>query len=541
MLLLRLLEMDSRSAYRGILLITSLAGLGNAVLIGLINHVAELAAHNEPITFQLLLLYICAFAFFYIANRASLKEANRLVQERLGELRLRVAGKIRKSPLRALERVGHGELFAVFAQEINHLSQDLPLLVSAAQNAFVLVFILFYIATVSLPSFIVLTAFTALGLFIFWRRRVALNRDLAKIYHYEAAMLDSMASFTEGFQEIRLNADKNDALFRSFTGVVSELETAVVGIGARWLILLQFSNAFLYAMVGVVIFVLPIFFQGYTDSIFKIAAAAIFCVGPITTITGATHIFAKAEIGLRHVHNLEQMLDQAAGPDLPLVETSRYAGFRRIDYEGIAFSYRDAEGQALFTSGPWDLTLHRGEVLFLTGGNGSGKSTAMKLMCGLYAPDAGRILVDGEPVTEQTTQEFRECFSAIFPDFHLFDRLHGLVDVDPAQVAILIERMELADKVTVTDGRFSTVDLSTGQRKRLAMIGSLLEDREIYFFDEWAADQDAHFRDAFYTEILADLKQRGKTVVAITHDDRYWTYCDRRIVLDLGSMQPGSA
>jgi putative ATP-binding cassette transporter len=539
MYLLRLIETDSRDVYKGIIVITSLAGLGNAALIGLINQVAEKAALGEPITFKHALLYLCAFGFFYIANRASLKETNRLLQERLGQLRLRVVGKIRKAPLRALEQVGHGELFAAVAQEMNHLSQNLPLFVSAAQSIFVLIFILLYIAMLSLPSFFVIAAFTAVGLFVFWRRRAVLNQALARVYGYEAAMLDQMASFTEGFQEIRLNADKNDSLFRRFTNVVDELERAVVGVGGRWVVLLQFSNAFLYALVGVVIFVLPIFFHGYTDIIYKIAAAAIFSVGPVTAITAATHLYAKAEIGLGHVHRLEEMLDQAAEREVPQAETSRFVGFRRIDFEGITFSYLDSEGQALFTSGPWDFTLHRGETDFLTGGNGSGKSTALKLICGLYTPSAGRILVDGEPLTDETLQEFRECFSAIFPDFHLFDRLHGLGEVDQAKVAALIERMELSEKVSFQDGRFSTLELSTGQRKRLAMIVSLLEDREIYLFDEWAADQDAHFRDVFYHEILADLKQSGKTVVVVTHDDRYWSSCDRHIILDLGTMRPG--
>ncbi len=162
----------------------------------------------------------------------------------------------------------------------------------------------------------------------------------------------------------------------------------------------------------------------------------------------------------------------------------------------------------------------------------------MKVVSGLYTPNEGRILIDGDPVTEASRQAYSEMFTAIFPDFHLFDRLHGLSDVDPAAVTREIERMELTGKVTFGDGRFSTLELSTGQRKRLAMVVSLLEDRDIYLFDEWAADQDAHFREVFYTEILAELKRRGKTVLAVTHDERYWSRCDRRLVLDLGAVRP---
>lgn len=534
--LLQLLKADSRDDHRSVVFVTVLAGLGNAALIGLINKVAEDAAQGREVGTRMVLLYLCVFAFFYIANRASLKEANRSLQQRLGAIRQRIVDKIRKAPLRSLERIGHGDLYAVVAQETDHLSQKLPIFVSAGQSLFLLAFSLLYIATLSLPSFLVIAAFTAVGLFVFWRGRVALNRQLAAVHGYEAAMLDSMASFTEGFQEIRLNADRNDSLFRHYSVVVDDLETAVLSVGGRWVSLLQFANAFLYALVGVVIFVLPIFFQGYDDTIYKIAAASIFCVGPVTAITAASHLYAQAEIGLAHVHNLEEMLDREAIRHRPTVAESRFRNFTSIDFEAITFSYRGPDGQVLFTLGPLDLHLSRGEILFLTGGNGSGKSTAMKLLCGLYRPDGGRILVDGETVTDETLQEFRECFTAIFPDFHLFDRLHGLGEIEPERVHALIDRMELGEKVSFADGAFSTLELSTGQRKRLAMIAGLLEDRPIYLFDEWAADQDSHFREVFYTEILPDLKARGKSIVAVTHDDRYWSCCDRRATLDLGEI-----
>ncbi|MQX35702.1 cyclic peptide export ABC transporter [Roseospira navarrensis] len=535
--LARLLTVGSPQPLRSVAVIISLAALGNAALIGLINHVAETVAVREEIGPRMVLLYLAIFAFYYIASRASLKEANRVLQDRLAGLRLRVVGKIRNTPLRSLEQIGHGHLFAAVAQEINQLAHNLPIFVAAAQSAFLLAFVLLYIAVLSVPSFLVLVACVALGGSLFWRRRIALNRALAQIYDREAAMMETMGAFVEGFQEIRLNADKNDGLYRHFNEGLDDLEGAVVGVGSRWVSLLQFSNAFVYALVGVVIFVLPLFFHGYDDTIYKIAAAATFCIGPVTSIIGASHLSAKAEIGLGHVHDLEAKLDRAAVAPGPPVAVSRYAGFSRIEYRDITFSYRTPDDETVFATGPWTFSLNRGEIVFFTGGNGSGKTTVMKLLSLLYTPDAGAILVDGRPVTPEARQDFREMFAAIFHDFHLFDRLYGLDDVAPEVVQAQIAEMELADKVAFEAGRFSTLDLSTGQRKRLALIVSRLEDREIYLFDEWAADQDSHFRDTFYRRILPDLKRRGKTVIAVTHDDRYWDCCDRRIRLSLGAME----
>lgn len=535
--ILQLLKGSPPTDLKRIVFVTGLAGLANAVLIALVNMAAEHAATAHPVSVRLVLLYLIAFAIYYMTNRASLLEANSLMQERLGQLRLRVTDKVRRAELRSLERLERGEIDATLAQEINHLSQDVPLLVSAAQSLVLLVFCLLYIATLSMISFIVVTAATLAALGVFWLRRESLNRRFRAVHAREAEMLEGLRGFTDGFQEIRLNADKNDQLYAHFTEVVDRLEAENVGAGGQRVVLLMFSNAFLYGLLGVVVLVLPIFFEGYTAIIYKIAAAAMFCVGPVAAVASAGHLLTRAEAGLAHVHRLEQRLDEGIAPaTAPAPHPSRFQGFQTIAFEGAKFSYVDARGDVTFTTGPWDFTLRRGELVFLVGGNGAGKSTTMKLLSGLYTMDAGRLLVDGVPVDQESRQPYRELFSAIFADFHLFDRLHGLEGVDPAVVKALIARMELSEKVDFVDGRFTTLDLSTGQRKRLAMIASLLEAREIYLFDEWAADQDTHFRDVFYTEILPQLKREGRTVVVVTHDDRYWHLCDRRVVMDLGGL-----
>jgi putative ATP-binding cassette transporter len=536
----RLMETRTTQTVRLVLVVTCLAGLANAALLGLINQVAEDAALGEPIGARLLMIYIGIFAFFYVAERASLREANRFVQQRLSDLRARLTAKIARADLRTVETLGHGELYATVGQEISQLSQTFPLIVSAAQSVFLLVFCLLYIATLSTVSFVAVAAFIAIGLYFFWRRRRALNAAMGEVYRREADMLDSLSHFTAGFQEIRLNADKNDALFARYTAIVDDLHRRVVGVGGRWVTLLQFSNAFLYALVGFVILVLPVFFTGYTDAIYKIVAAAIFCVAPVMAVTSVTPLYAKADMGLAHVYRLEDRLDRhlPASADAGAEGAPLPADFTAIAYRGVTFTYREADDQPGFTCGPWDFDLRRGEVVFLTGGNGSGKSTAMKLICGLYSPDSGRITVDDMEIGTRRRQDFRELFAAIFPDFHLFDRLHGLEGVAPDAVMALLARVHLDGKVGFADGAFTTRDLSTGQRKRLALVAALLDDRPVYLFDEWAADQDAHFRDFFYLELLPELRARGKAVLVVTHDDRYWSQCDRRIDLDFGRMQP---
>jgi putative ATP-binding cassette transporter len=200
--------------------------------------------------------------------------------------------------------------------------------------------------------------------------------------------------------------------------------------------------------------------------------------------------------------------------------------------------YRDAQDGA-FVLGPLSLELRPAEIVFLTGGNGSGKTTLAKLLVGLYAPEQGRIWLDERVVTDATREAYRQQFSAVFSDFHLFDALLGAdgADVD-RRAARLLEALRLSHKVSVRDGVLSTTSLSLGQRKRLALLAAWLEERPVVVFDEWAADQDPLFKDVFYRHVLVELKARGKAVLVISHDDRYFDVADRRFELCEGRLSP---
>lgn len=517
------------------LLVTAMAAIGNIGLIALINVAAEREALGSPVGLRLLLIYVCLLAIFYLANKMSLEAANALLQRRLAALQRRICDKVRDTELRTVEALGRGRLLTTIGQETNQLAQAFPVLVSASQSVVLLPLSMLYIAWLSPAAFLVVLGVTAIALVFFALRRQRLRRDMATVNAQESAMLDAVGHATDGFQEIRLNANRNDALYAQFETVVGRLETTVAGIGRNWSEMLMFGNAFLYVLVGVVVLILPFFFSGFSDAVYKIAAIAIFCAGPVTSLTSAVPLLDRANIGLQNVLELEQELDAALIPDRDAAGPS-FEMFRSITLDGVIFQFLPWWQSGGFRVGPLNLTLKRGELLFLIGGNGGGKSTTLKLLSGLYEPSEGEIRVDGITITRDRLQAYREIFSCIFTDFHLFPKLYGLEQVDPDLVTALLARMKLSHKVTFSDGAFSTQSLSTGERKRLAMVVLLLEDRPVLIFDEWAADQDAGFRHIFYTELLPELRKRGKTIIAVTHDDRYWSCADRRIKLDLGQI-----
>jgi putative pyoverdin transport system ATP-binding/permease protein len=185
------------------------------------------------------------------------------------------------------------------------------------------------------------------------------------------------------------------------------------------------------------------------------------------------------------------------------------------------------------------LTLREEEPTILTvaGESGSGKTTLAMLLLGLYEPEDGRIELNGVPVDRTNIAHYRQHFSAVFADFHLFEELLGADQHDlDTRAAHYLDALGLAHKVRVEQGRFTTTSLSTGQRKRMALVSAYLEDRPVCLFDEWAADQDPAFKRVFYRELLPELKQRGKTVIVISHDDAYFDGADRIVRLADGVL-----
>jgi len=286
------------------------------------------------------------------------------------------------------------------------------------------------------------------------------------------------------------------------------------------------------------VFVVPRYSSTYSFRVLEVTAVVLFIVGYMSGFLEVLPVFASSNAALVSLRKIETDLDAAREDVAPA--TPRCASVsppsKTIAARELSFSYDTVEGETPFRFGPVDLTLNRGETIFLVGGNGSGKSTLVKLLTGMYGPESGTLEVDGVPVGPHNVVALREACAVIMSDFHLFGRFYGYDHVDAETVNGLINDMRLTGKVTYADGRFSTLNLSTGQRKRLALIAALIEDKSIYVFDEWAADQDSHFRRHFYEQVLPELKRRGKTVLAVTHDEMYWDRADRLIRLEYGTV-----
>jgi putative ATP-binding cassette transporter len=238
---------------------------------------------------------------------------------------------------------------------------------------------------------------------------------------------------------------------------------------------------------------------------------------------------------LENLSELEAQLDEVI-IEIYSQQQPITSNFKEIQLDKATFSYPNQYGKPLFSIGPINLEIKKGEMVFIVGGNGSGKSTLLKLLTGLYYPTTGSLNLNCDQIEKTQYASYRELFAIIFTDFHLFDKLYGLSNIDDKQVKELLRLMQLEQKTKYRQGKFTQLDLSTGQKKRLAFVTAILENRSIYIFDELAADQDPQFRKYFYEVILPDLKQQGKTIIAVTHDDKYFHIADRILKMQSGQL-----
>jgi putative ATP-binding cassette transporter len=299
------------------------------------------------------------------------------------------------------------------------------------------------------------------------------------------------------------------------------------------------SQISMYVLLGAVVFIAPQFSESLGGAaLTKTTTALMFIVGACFGLVQSIPILLSANAAADRIEQLERAMRATVSSVEPL-DIHGLKRFRKIDMRKIMFRYVDRFSETAFQIGPIDFELEPGELVFITGGNGSGKSTFLRVLSGLYPPDSGEIVLDGRLINDLTRDEYRSLIAGIFFDYHLFKRLYGISEPDSGEVDRLLNQFRLAQKTALVDGEFRTLDLSGGQRRRLALIVSLLEKRPILLLDEWTAEQDPEFRRKFYDELLPDLMKAGTTVIVITHDDRYLDELDlpaRRIRMDEGRI-----
>lgn len=518
-----------------IILAGVIGGVSNAVLLAMINKL--LSGSSVTLSFMLTFAVLCIV--LPVSRFLSEVLLLTLSAKAMLELRYQLSRRILAAPLRRLEELGPHRLLASLAEDVPTIGNTMGHIPILSLHFSIVVGCLIYLGWLSWKVLLGVLAFMMIGFLTYKvplkigaRAYAAARDEWDRLFgHFEAV--------TNGVKELKLHRARresflSEALYRTADslrrhGMIGHMMFA----GAScW------GQGLFFILIGLILYFAPGLPGVNAQTLIGYSLIVLYIMTPLQMIFTLLPSFANASVAMRKIDNLNLPLHEekndnnASQPTIP-------ASGELLRLSGVTHSYRGDNGTDGFVLGPINLEIKPGELMFITGGNGSGKTTLAKLLLGLYVPEKGEIYLNGELITDEKREEYRQHFSAVFSDFYLFRTLFGLNSGHLDRTARdYLARLQLDHKVKVEDGELSTVELSQGQRKRLALLAAYLEDRPIYLFDEWAADQDPVFKEIFYYQLLPELKSKGKAVVIISHDDRYYSVADRVIKLDYGKVQP---
>ncbi len=535
MKLLKFLMRYSRGAVLVAIFAGAVSGIGNTALLALIN-----VALTSRVSGPVLAWTFLGFCLLVPASRI----VSELLLARLGQgtvldLRVRLSRRILDVSQRKLEELGSHRLLTLLTEDVPAISNLAVLIPVLCINFAVILGCLVYLGWLSWQALLAVLLLMTLGIATYqWPVSRAI-RHIQAAREQEDQLMAHFRGLTEGSKELKLHRERREAfLSRVLRGTADRIWKHNVDGLRVYAFASSWGQLLVFVVVGLVLFLLPRLQPTDRTLLTGYAMVLLYLMGPLQMVMNSLPTMGRAAVSIRRIEQMGEELAAYAEDERQAVAERPDPAWSSLSLRGVTHSYRREGEESSFVLGPIDLTFHPGELVFIAGGNGSGKTTLAKLITGLYVPESGEILLDGRKVDDESREVYRQRFSAVFSDFYLFSSLLGLEAADLDAVARQhLERLQLAHKVRVENGELSTIELSQGQRKRLALLTAYLEDRPIYLFDEWAADQDPAFREFFYADILPSLKAKRKLVLAISHDDRYYPLGDRLIKLTYGQVE----
>ena len=473
-----------------------------------------------------------------VTNFASSAMLASFSQGAIAELRRDLMRKILAVPLRNLEEIGTHRILVALTDDVFSITQALMAIPLVSVNVAILIGGAVYLGMLSWQILVGVFGVIILGAIGYRLIVASAFQSLHIARDEEDKLFGYFRALTEGIKELKLHRSRRGAFFTQNIQATTEIyQRHNVAAEVRFIGSQSWSHLLYFALIGLILFLAPTVLPISHKALTGYVLATLYLMGPLAGVMTSFSLFGRAAVALKKVEGLGISLAENSTEECSMDKVEAQVGFEKLELKGVVHSYHREQEDNHFVLGPINLTFRPGELVFLVGGNGSGKSTLAKILTGLYLPEAGEIYLDSELINDRNRDDYRQLFSAVFGDFYLFENLLGLENPKlDEQAEAYLEQFHLHHKVKVKNGSLSTTAVSQGQRKRLALLTAYLEDRPFYLFDEWASDQDPYFKKIFYTQLLPELKARGKTVLVITHDDKYFGLADRMIKLDYGKL-----
>jgi putative pyoverdin transport system ATP-binding/permease protein len=524
---------SSRKVTLAIAALGLINGLSAAALIAVINA----AIHRSDGFTALLIIGVLAVALTKVLTGIVAQWLLvKFSQDTLLRIGVDLCRTVLTAPLRRLEETGIHRILTALTNDVLVLGTAVQTVPALATNGAIMLGCGAYLAWLYPRGFLMMLLVLLMAILTFVLLNQAAFGAIVKAREKRDLLMRCYRSLTEGVKELKMNrARREEFIEKRVEPTAADVKRLNLFAARRYVFVDAWNQTVFYLMIGVALFMFPRDDPRSAEIVTGYIFSALYMMAPIWAIISSLGPFVQGQVSLAKLEELDVSLtkghaDSYAAPSAAVLSSPV------LEFKGIEFEYKAAtpDGYA-FHLGPIEFTLHPGEVVFVVGGNGSGKSTFVKVLAGLYTPSAGQIVLSGKVIGTGDMDWLRQHFSVVFSDFHLFDGLLGATQPNVDELsAQYLDKLELGHKVKVIDRLFSTTELSTGQRKRLALLTALIEERPICIFDEWAADQDPHYKEVFYSQLLPELKAKGKAVVVVTHDDRYFGYGDRVVKLEDG-------
>lgn len=535
-----------------ILMLSILAGLANTVVLFIIT-----SSFYSQVSLGYLLYYFgLAYGLYVIGSKVSQSRMIKLTNELTLDIRVYLFNKITRTQYQQFERLSDGRVLSTLNGDTGVIANSANVVITFITQFITILSAFIYMTTISAISTLVVLAVVVLLVWYYYLTSKKARVNLEKSRSITNTYMSLLNNLIYGFKELSINRKKRKEFNSELVHASTEFKSASIKSSLEFLNTAILGNSFIMIVLGILSIVIPrLSLDINVMSLISFVMILLYIIGPINIVLSTIQAITSVRVSWDRIRNVihevsddkeekstfwemvaelekqEHDLDEPQ-PVIPKVD--------KIEIKNLCYTYtkRSKDNKEIietFEFGPINLTVEAGETLFIIGGNGSGKSTFVKLLTGLYTPVSGEILVNGKPYSGHELGEF---FSAVFSGEHLFKRIYG-VDLNDRkdEVEGLISKLQLVDKVGVEENSFTTIDLSGGQKKRLALLKCYLEDRQVYVFDEFAADQDPEFRLYFYQTLLPDLKQNGSIIIAITHDDHYFHTADKIVKFNYGQLE----
>jgi cyclic peptide transporter len=513
-----------------IILMSVLSGIANMLLIILIS---SSLTSSVPVRY-LVFYYLLTFATYFLGRRFVQTSLIKFSRGVVYEIRLRLFDKLFSTSYQRFEKLDIGRIYTALNEDVGTIGESTNTIVTLMTSLFTAGGAFLYLSSIAfwatLLTFLLIGALS--GIYYFVSRSTNKYFQQARDTRNDFVRLTS--GMIDGFKELSLHRNKKLEYKKDIGHSADRYRIKISTALTRFVNASLIGESLLIILLGTVAFAVPRIFPGIEISrLMSFIIVLLYLMGPINSVLSSVPAVMQLKIAWDRIKQFLQEIP--ANQDLAALPASADRHFEKLEARGVGYQHGQRSGKG-FAVGPIDLEVRQGEILFIIGGNGSGKTTLAKLLTGLYEADKGKILINGR-VTGAA--QLGEYYSVVFSPVCLFEKLY---DIDCAGKTADIDRylklLDLDHKVSIADNRYSTVQLSGGQRKRLALLQCYLEDRPIYLFDEWAADQDPTYRNFFYRTLLPEMKKAGKTIIAITHDDHYFDVADRVLKMNQGQLEP---